>query len=190
MGVMLALGVSGCGTYKELSADARSVSATTSRPAGKCETLRTLTGKGGGATGAYVSNEELIEYAVNDLRNQAAAVGATHVVYSTPSLGGNQGTTTSAMVMGEAMRCEDNASPAAPAVAVEPAPAPKVAAASGCEYDTQCKGERVCVNKQCVDPAPPPSVASATAEAAAPAAVAPPVAPAKPATESAATKRP
>lgn len=37
--------------------------------------------------------------------------------------------------------------------------------ADGCEYDTQCKGERICENKQCVYPRPtnpiPASVAPA-----------------------------
>lgn len=35
-------------------------------------------------------------------------------------------------------------------------PASPAAAASGCEYDTQCKGNRICQNRQCVDaPAKP-----------------------------------
>jgi hypothetical protein len=33
-----------------------------------------------------------------------------------------------------------------------PAPAPVPAAASGCSYDTQCKGERICQQGVCVDP--------------------------------------
>jgi hypothetical protein len=150
MGIALALGLAACGTYKELSPGAQAVTATTSRPAGKCESLGSLTGKGGGASGGYVSNESLIEYAVNDLRNQAEALGATHVVYSTPSMGGNEGTTTSAMVMGEALVCDGDEEPSAPKQPVASAKS------GGCEYDTQCKGDRICQNQQCVDPAPSP----------------------------------
>jgi hypothetical protein len=169
-GVALILGLAACGTYEGLRPEAQSVAATTSRPEGKCTVLGSLTGKGGGASGGYVSNEDLIEYAVNDLRNQAATMGATHVVYSAPSMGGTSGTTTSAMVMGEAMRCEAGQQPSAPATPVT------VAKSSGCEYDAQCKGDRVCTNHQCVDPAPtskpeansapvtpPPATATATA---------------------------
>lgn len=38
----------------------------------------------------------------------------------------------------------------------------KQAAADGCSFDTQCKGDRVCVNRQCV-PSPPPAAAPAPA---------------------------
>lgn len=165
-----AVGLVGCGTYNALSPAAASVVATTTRPAGKCEVLGTLTGKGGGASGGYVSNEDLIEYALNDLRNQAIKMGATHVVYSSPGLGGIQGTTNSAMVMGEAMRCEGSggaeaaaasSSPAptasSPATATPPTVAP-AAATGGCQFDTQCKGDRICVDGGCVfDKAPAPA---------------------------------
>ncbi len=110
VGLAFILGSTSCGTYQELTPGAQSVTATTTRPTGHgCRSLGNLTGKGGGASGAYVSNESLIEYAVNDLRNQAAGIGATHVVYSTPTMGGHEGTTTSAMVLGEALRCHPGA---------------------------------------------------------------------------------
>jgi hypothetical protein len=155
----LTFGLFGCGTYEGLRPEAESVTATTTRPQGNCKALGSLTGKGGGATGGYVSNESLIEYAVNDLRNQAEALGATHVVYSTPSMGGNQGTTTSAMVMGEALRCEAGEEPSSPA---RPVAATK---SRGCEYDNQCKGDRVCVDGKCV--APPESDAAPETDTAA-----------------------
>lgn len=174
-GVAFLLAMAGCGTYEALAPEAASVNATTTRPAGKCESLGNLTGKGGGASGGYVSNESLIEYAVNDLRNQAQRLNATHVVYSTPALGGASGTTTSAMVMGEALRCEEGGETttvvaAATTAAPAPTPAPVSATAAapatgGCEYDTQCKGDRVCVNRQCVDPAPTPDAAAPSATA-------------------------
>jgi hypothetical protein len=168
--------LAGC-TYNQLQPGAESVIASPSRPAGSCKSLGTLTGKGGGATGGWVSNEDLMTYAVNDLRNQAKELGATHVVTLGPSLGGDRGTTTSAMVMGEALKCEPGAE--------HPAPAPVHATAKGgCEYDAQCKGDRVCVNHECVTasaaaPTPiaqVPSAAPATSSSAAPV-IAPPPAP-------------
>ena len=50
-----------CGTYSELTPAAQSVPASTIRPSGHCESLGTVTGKGGGAGGGYVSNESLIQ---------------------------------------------------------------------------------------------------------------------------------
>ena len=146
--LVLSTVMAGCGTYDELSPGARAVTATSVRPSKKCQTLGNITGKGGGASGGYVSNESLIEYAINDLRNQAAELGATHVVYSSPTMGGNAGTTTSAMVMGEALRCAKGEDAPGPA---KPIDAPTVA---GCQYDTQCKGNRVCVDGKCVAPSP------------------------------------
>jgi len=146
-GMALGLGLSSCGTYNELTPGARSVTASTARPEGAlCSSLGSLVGKGGGASGGYVSNEQLIEYAINDLRNQGAAVGATHIVYAAPTMGGVDGTTTSAVVTGEALRC-------VPGAAKPQTPAPPAAVAvDGCQHDAQCKGERVCVNHACVDP--------------------------------------
>jgi hypothetical protein len=159
-GLVAALGVcafAGCGTYSALAPDARTVTASTMRPPGKCISLGTVTGKGGGASGGYVSNEELIEYALNDARNRAAMLGATDFIYSGPSLGGSGGTTTSAMVTGEALKCDGEPSTEM-ASGSAPAPAPTAANPSppsnGCQFDTQCKGERVCVRGECVEPSP------------------------------------
>jgi hypothetical protein len=41
-------------------------------------------------------------------------------------------------------------------------PAPVAAAENGCKYDTQCKGDRVCVKGECV--APEPQLSKPTAE--------------------------
>jgi hypothetical protein len=167
-------GTLGCGTYNQLTPGAQAVRVATSRPQGNCQSLGTVTGKGGGSTGGYVSNEKLIEYALNDARNQAAALGATDVVYSGPALGGNEGTTTSAMVTGEALKCEGGtgrelaiAAAPAPTAATTPPATAAPQADGGCRYDTQCKGDRICVQGACVEPsktstapvAPPPSSA-------------------------------
>jgi hypothetical protein len=53
---------------------------------------------------------------------------------------------------------EDFAAQPAPA---RVAPAAPAAGQPGCQYDTQCKGERVCVSGQCVDPAPNAAAPSA-----------------------------
>jgi hypothetical protein len=139
------------------------------RPAGNCKSLGTVTGKGGGASGAWVSNEDLIKYAVTDARNQAVKLGATDLVYSSPSMGGDSGTTTSAMVIAEALKCDGAMVASAP-----PAPAaPAAAAIAGCQFDTQCKGDRLCMHGECVEPTaagakPEKSGASSTPPASAP----------------------
>jgi hypothetical protein len=54
--------------------------------------------------------------------------------------------------------------------AAAPAADPSHADAAGCQFDTQCKGERVCVKGECVDPAKKvaPSSAGVSAERATP----------------------
>jgi hypothetical protein len=47
--------------------------------------------------------------------------------------------------------------PAAPAPPLAPGPA------AGCQYDTQCKGDRVCTSGVCVDPVPAPAAPSTPA---------------------------
>lgn len=73
-----------------------------------CENLGPVFGKGGGSFGgSFISDEKLMEYATNDLRNKAAAKGANVVVYSTHQMAGathEQGTTTATM-SGIAYRC-------------------------------------------------------------------------------------
>ena len=74
-----------------------------------CKTLGLITGKGGGTFGgAYVSNEDLIEFAMNDLRNKAAELGATHIRHDPPQLGSGEGTTTSVTMTGTAYDCPDD----------------------------------------------------------------------------------
>jgi hypothetical protein len=42
--------------------------------------------------------------------------------------------------------------PSAPIAPSGPPPEPKATAPGGCQFDTQCKGERICVSGQCVEP--------------------------------------
>lgn len=56
--------------------------------------------------------------------------------------------------------------PVQQAAAPAPASAPPAAAAGGCEYDTQCKGDRICVDGECQSPeAPTPAPEAAPAPA-------------------------
>jgi hypothetical protein len=75
----------------------------------ECETLGLITGKGGGTFGgAYLSNEALIDYAMNDIRNKAADLGATHIRHDPPQLGMGEGTTTSVTITGTAYACPNS----------------------------------------------------------------------------------
>jgi hypothetical protein len=77
-----------------------------STPPPECENVGTVIGQGGGTFGgAYISNDKLMEYAMNDARNKAAERGATHIQMSAPQLGGGNGTTTTATVMAVAFKC-------------------------------------------------------------------------------------
>jgi hypothetical protein len=94
-----------------------------------CRSLGYLVGRGGGSFGGgYISNERLVEYAMNDLRNQAAERGANYVQHDSPQLGtsGSNGssTTTTATVSGTAYHCTRETTFAAPAQAPVPSEAP------------------------------------------------------------------
>lgn len=110
--------ICGCSTAA-LSPAARNVLPLAAAPPATCQNLGAVIGQGGGMFGgAYVSNDSLMEYAMNDARNKAAALGATHVQLASPQLGGASGTTTTATVMGVAYRCPPEANaPAANAIA-------------------------------------------------------------------------
>jgi hypothetical protein len=76
-----------------------------------CKDLGYIVGRGGGSFGGgWITNEDLINYAMNDLRNKAAALGANYVQHDTPTLGvsGSKGSTTTstATVSGTAFLCE------------------------------------------------------------------------------------
>jgi len=122
--LFVALLASGC-TYSALSQRGALVATIPAAPAAECQNLGTVIGKGGGGGGLLVSNEALVEYAINDARNLAAEKGATAIVLSPPQLGGDHSGVTSATVMAIAYRCP-GAAPldAAPAPPSQPAPPP------------------------------------------------------------------
>jgi hypothetical protein len=91
-----------------------------------CKHLGFVIGNGGGAFGgAWISNENLVQYAMNDLRNKAAQLGANFVQHDTPQMGvsgDNKGTnTTTATVSGNAYFCSGEKGAA---VTTKPAPKP------------------------------------------------------------------
>ena len=86
-------------------AGARVAVARTAPPDG-CSAVGYLVGEGGGTFGGgAIANDQLIEYAMNDLRNKAAERGANYVQSDPPQLGQGKGTTTTATVTGTAYRC-------------------------------------------------------------------------------------
>lgn len=103
--IVSAMLVAGCATAALSPAGAK-VAAGRTAPPPDCQPVGYLTGKGGGAFGgSWVSNEDLIEYALNDLRNKAADKGATYVHHDPPQLGSSEGTTTSVTITGTAYKC-------------------------------------------------------------------------------------
>ncbi|QDE90917.1 hypothetical protein BHS06_19170 [Myxococcus xanthus] len=97
--------LSGCATSALNAAGSRVVAAPNINTDG-CKYLGTVVGQGGGAFGgAYISNDQLMQYAMNDAQNKAAALGATHLQTSAPQLGGASGTTTTATVSAAAFHC-------------------------------------------------------------------------------------
>jgi Domain of unknown function (DUF4156) len=95
----------GCATAS-LSTAGKNVVPLTNAPGPECENLGTVIGQGGGTFGgAWISNDNLMQYALNDAQNKAAERGATHLQASAPQLGGGSGTTTTATVMGVAYKC-------------------------------------------------------------------------------------
>jgi hypothetical protein len=75
-----------------------------------CNNLGPVFGKGGGAFGgAWISDQKLMEYASNDLRNKASQKGATHVVISSHQMGQTNskygGSTSTATYSGIAYQC-------------------------------------------------------------------------------------
>jgi hypothetical protein len=89
-----------------LSPQASRVAVTRNAPPPECTPVGYIVGEGGGTFGGkWISNDHLIEYAMNDLRNKAAEEGANYVQSDPPQLGNGHGTTTTATITGTAYRC-------------------------------------------------------------------------------------
>jgi len=95
----------GCSTAS-LTAAGSKVAPTRDPLPDTCQNVGLVTGKGGGSFGGgMVSNEDLIEYAMNDIRNKTAELGGTHVRTDPPQLGSGDGTTTTVTITGTAYKC-------------------------------------------------------------------------------------
>ena len=106
--VVFAVCALGCATAS-LSAKGSRVRSLAQAPEG-CDQLGLVVGQGGGMFGgAYVANDQLMKYALNDALNKAGELGASHVALGAPQLGGHGGTTTTATVTGTAYRCGPSA---------------------------------------------------------------------------------
>ncbi len=92
-------------TYAQLSPTGSEVRVVVQAPQESCKNLGPVIGEGGGGGGGFVRNDALMEHALNDARNKAAAMGATHLQTNGPQLGSGGHTTISATVMGVAFRC-------------------------------------------------------------------------------------
>ena len=106
LGLLLSgLVVSGCNT-PSLSPKGVRVVASRNPPERDCSSLKYVVGRGGGTFGGgWVANEDLVEYAMNDLRNQAGAIGANYIQTDPPMMGSGSGTTTTVTISGTAYRC-------------------------------------------------------------------------------------
>ncbi len=107
--LVIALALVGCSTAS-LTLNGEKVEVVNQMDRKDCKNLGPLMGKGGGAFGgSWISDEKLVEYATNDLRNKAAGKGATHVVMSTHQMGNTSGqyggSTSTATISGIAYRC-------------------------------------------------------------------------------------
>ncbi|MCO5143279.1 MAG: DUF4156 domain-containing protein [Oligoflexia bacterium] len=107
--ILVSLFAFGCSTA-ELSSKGSSVEIVSEISKQNCKNIGPVFGKGGGSFGgAWISDEKLMEYAYNDLRNKAAEKGATHVVSQGHQMGQTTGqyggSTSTATISGVAYRC-------------------------------------------------------------------------------------
>jgi hypothetical protein len=106
LSVILALLTFSSCTTAELSGEGTKVVIAQPDEVKACKNMGQVIGQGGGTFGgAFISNDSLMKYALNDMRNKAGEMGATHVVSGSPQLGGGSGTTSTATVMGTAYKC-------------------------------------------------------------------------------------
>ncbi|MBN1605899.1 MAG: DUF4156 domain-containing protein [Polyangiaceae bacterium] len=155
---LVIISAAGCKT-SELSGGGAQVATSQSAPVdsgwdpGSCKSLGYVVGRGGGSFGGgWISNDQLIEYAMNDLRNKAAELGANFVQHDTPTMGqagsDSGSTTTTATVSGTAYLCERKAAKAS--AAATPPPPPKPAGCTpgstqACVGPGGCNGGQSCV---------------------------------------------
>lgn len=100
---LVGLSLVGCATADLV--EGKQVSMNAAEVTKACVELGEVYGKGGGAMGGMISDENLMRYASNDMRNKAAKMGATHVVQHGVSVGGGMTHSTTGNVSGTAFKC-------------------------------------------------------------------------------------
>lgn len=99
-----------------LSPRGAKVVATRNAPEKSCVAIKYIVGHGGGTFGGgMIANDDLVDYAMNDLRNKAAKVGADYVQHDPPQMGHGDGTTTTVTISGTAYKCGESSASAAQA---------------------------------------------------------------------------
>lgn len=143
LAVSLVAGLAGGCSTARINAAGESVQVVDAGRVARCRNLGPVSGTGGGSFGgAWISNSDLVEYAMNDLRNEAGERRATHVVVASNSMAANHtGSTTTAVVTGNAYQCTA-ADLSEPAASV-PAPTATPASAAGTELGP-CYGNGTC----------------------------------------------
>jgi hypothetical protein len=130
----------GCKAH-ELTSHGTEVTLLGSEPIG-CEELGEVVAYGGGAVGGYSKKKVIVESATNKARNQAAEMGATHILLEEPELvhgtgkaaehdmqpamGHGDGTAATATVRGIAYKCPPGVEPPSVAESLAGAGLPKV----------------------------------------------------------------
>ena len=101
------LGMIAACAAKRLEPQGGTVQIVYEKPEGNCRRMYDVVGsQGNWFTGAHTSNKNLAEGAMNDLRNQAGAMGGTHVWIHQQAMNTSGYSTTNSLVMGTVYKCD------------------------------------------------------------------------------------
>lgn len=105
--VILLLAGAGCAA-KKVETQGMRVQYSFEKPEGTCKKIGDVVGtQGNWLTGGYTSNKNLLEGSINDMRNQAGAMGGTHIWIHQQHLNTGMGSNTvNSTVMGTVYKCE------------------------------------------------------------------------------------
>ncbi|MBX3228409.1 MAG: DUF4156 domain-containing protein [Labilithrix sp.] len=107
--LLAAVALTACATKPISPAGAR-VTASEMPPPPSCTALGEVKGRAGGqVTGQFVDGDALVGAALDDVRNEAGALGADYVYVGKPQYGVYFGSVRSASFGGRAYRCSDPA---------------------------------------------------------------------------------
>jgi hypothetical protein len=77
-----------------------------STPPPNCEDVGDVAGSSGGSGAPWAGEDKLMNNAINDARNKAAKLGATHITTNPPQFAAVNGTVVRAIVVSKAYRCQ------------------------------------------------------------------------------------